>query len=111
MKIISLEKIEQLDTILESESCLVIFKHNTSCPISKMARTNFETDAGLLPEDTPVCFLDLLNHREVSDAIAEKFNVKHESPQLLVIKNGACRFHRSLYDISAKETAEVILAN
>ena len=111
MNFIPLESEGQLDSIKEAKGYSVIFKHNTTCPISKMTRRNFEADANVLPKDTPVYFLDLLAHRDISNAIAERFNVTHESPQLLLIKDGVCSYHRSLYDISAKETAEAINSN
>jgi len=105
------KKLETEDE-LESISCYngycVIFKHNTTCPISKMTRNSFEEEAGLLPEGTPVYFLDLLTYRDLSNSIAERFEVEHESPQLLLIKNGKCVFNQSHYDISAEETAAAI---
>jgi bacillithiol system protein YtxJ len=105
MEFKALETEEQLNEIKESPGYSVIFKHNTTCPISKNARSNFESKAGLLDEKTRVYILDLLEYRPISNAIAESFNVQHESPQVLLIKNGECTYHSSLYDISAEDIA------
>ncbi len=74
-------------------------------------RSKFEEEADMLPELNSVYFLDLLANRNLSDAIEEEFNVKHESPQLLLIKDGECIHNQSLYDISAEETAEAMERN
>ena len=108
MKTLALQSHDQLESIKTDKGYSVIFKHNTTCPISKNTRENFERDLEVLPQETPVYFLDLLNYREISNAIAEDFNVTHESPQLLLIKDGKCTFHQSLYDISASETAQAM---
>lgn len=106
-----LESEEQLSEIKKAKGYNVIFKHNTTCPISKSVRSKFEEEAETLPEVNSVYFLDLLSYRDLSDSIAEEFNVKHESPQLLLIKDGKCTYSQSLYDISAEETAEAIERN
>jgi bacillithiol system protein YtxJ len=111
MNSIALENQEQLDKLKSASGYSVIFKHNTTCPISKNTRANFEKNAGMLPEGTDVYFLDLLSYREISNSIAEQFDVQHESPQLLVIKDGQCTFSQSLYDISAEDAADAIRSN
>ena len=72
----------------------IIFKHSTTCSISRMALKNFEREYDL-QDQVEAYFLDLLNFRAISNEIALKFDVKHESPQLLLIKNGI-----SVYDVS-----------
>ncbi len=111
MDFIALESEEQISEIKSAKGYNVIFKHNTTCPISKGVRSQFEQEADTLAEVNSVYFLDLLAHRDLSDAIAEEFNVKHESPQLLLIKDGRCTYNESLYDISAEGTAEAIERN
>lgn len=68
-------------------------------------------DWSALPEDTSLYFLDLISYREISAQIAETFQVHHESPQILLIKNGDCILDASHSDISADEVAEVIHNN
>ncbi len=106
MKWIPLETTEQLQDIKNAPGYSILFKHSTRCSISMMAKKKFELDWDALPEETPVYFLDLLNYREISKAIAGLFNIPHESPQLLLIKDGECVYHTSHGEISAEEAAE-----
>jgi bacillithiol system protein YtxJ len=64
----------------------VIFKHSTRCGISKMVLNQF-TDAFNINANLDLYYLDLLNYREVSNEVGYQFQVMHQSPQLLVIKN------------------------
>lgn len=105
---IDLSQIQQVEDIKTAEGYSVIFKHSTRCSISLMAKRTFERDWDVIPENVKFYFLDLINHRDVSAHIAETFQVHHESPQLLVIKNGDCILDSSHSDISADEVAEVI---
>jgi len=73
-----------------------------------MAKRSFESDWDMIPAEVNCYFLDLISHRDVSAHIAETFQVHHESPQLLLIKNGDCILDASHSDISAEEVAEVI---
>ncbi len=111
MEFLSLDREEQLEKISEAEKPQVIFKHNTTCPISKGVLRTLKEEAGTLPADTPFYILDLLTHRSISDAVAERFNVPHQSPQLLLIKNGKCTYNQSLYDITPEETTQAIREN
>lgn len=108
MEFRKLETEAELESIQCFNGYCVIFKHNTTCPISRATRINFEKEAKVLPEGTPVYILDLLSFRSLSNAIAERFQVQHESPQLLLIKDGKCIYNQSHYDISAEETAAAI---
>jgi bacillithiol system protein YtxJ len=110
MKWIPLESLEQLEQIKSSEQYSVIFKHSTRCSISMMARKRFELEWSALPENLSLYFLDLIRYREISNSIAEIFDVYHESPQLILIKNGQCIYDTSHGEISAEETAEQISA-
>ena len=108
MKFLSLKDEEQLEEISGAKDFQIIFKHNTTCPISKGVLRDLKEEDDTLPADIPFCVLDLLSYRSVSDAVANRFNVIHESPQLLLLKNGKCIYHQSLYDITAEETANAI---
>ncbi|WMI65366.1 bacillithiol system redox-active protein YtxJ [Aestuariibaculum sp. YM273] len=94
---IDLESIEQLQGIAEksSEKPQIIFKHSTRCGISRMVKNQFESDYQISEDQADLYYLDLLNYREISNEIAQKFGVYHESPQLLVIKNGVVSVHDS----------------
>lgn len=98
-----LTDMEQLDAIeaASKEEPVVIFKHSTRCGISAMVLRQFES-AYDLPEDSmQLYFLDLLQHRDISNEVASRFGVTHQSPQVLVIKNGAVVHHDSHHSISA----------
>lgn len=102
----ALTQITQLDSIVEESAStpVVIFKHSTRCSISRMALKNFEREYNLDKSEATPYFLDLLEHRDISNEIAQKFQVIHQSPQLLLIKNG-----KSVYDASHSEIdAEVL---
>lgn len=108
---VPLENIEQLQQIKKAAGYSLLFKHSTRCSISLMAKKKFEFEWDALPENTSIYFLDLLKHRAISNAIAEEFNVPHQSPQLLLIKDGKCVFETSHGDISAEDAAEQIAVN
>jgi len=98
-----LTKLEQLDTIVEesAETPVIIFKHSTRCPVSRMALKNFENEYSIEEEGAKPYFLDLIAHRDVSNEIASRFKVTHQSPQVIVIKNGEDVYNTSHDDISA----------
>jgi bacillithiol system protein YtxJ len=94
---ISLTHEEQLDEISRQSlnHPVAIFKHSTRCGISAMAKKRLESEWDLEPTQLPLYYLDLLKHRNISNKIAENFDVEHESPQLLVISKGECVYHAS----------------
>lgn len=92
----NLETISQLDEVvaLSQEQAVVIFKHSTRCSISRMALKQFENEFDFADRVQPY-FLDLIAFREVSNEIAARFGVVHQSPQLILIKEG-----KAVYDVS-----------
>lgn len=110
MQWINLSDPAQINDIKNAKGYSVIFKHSTRCSISLMAKRNFEFDWDSIPENTPLYFLDLISHRDISALIAETFQVHHESPQALLIKDGECILDFSHSEISAEEIAESIVA-
>ena len=93
---IQLESMDQLDAIAENSKnkTQVVYKHSSTCGISRMVLNMFSEgyDTDL---DIDLYFLTIQNHRDVSNAIENKFAVRHESPQLLMIKNNEVVFHTS----------------
>lgn len=87
---------------------IVLFKHSTRCSISSMALNRLERSWDMSKEEVPVCFLDLLNHRSISEKIAQLYSIPHESPQVLVIKNGKCIYCASHSGISVEEIRSVL---
>lgn len=86
---------QQLEEIKlnSSQKPQVIFKHSSRCSISSMAKNRL--DRNDTPDGMDFYFLDIINHRNISNKIAKDFNVHHESPQVLVIKNGNCVYDES----------------
>lgn len=107
---INLTQTEQLDEIvkLSETKAQFIFKHSTRCGISRMVISQFKKDYNLSESDADLYYLDLLNFRTISSDIAEKFKVMHESPQLLVIKNGAVVAHESHSGINNLKLSEFV---
>ena len=93
---IHLTDLGQLNEVQEVSytKATIIFKHSTTCSISRMALKNFENEYEL-NDFVDAYFLDLLNQRDICSEIATKFNVVHQSPQLLLIKNGECVYNDS----------------
>lgn len=82
----------------------VIFKHSTRCSISAVALQRLQKVQQ--PQDVDFYFLDLLAHRGLSNKVAEVFKIHHESPQVLLIKDGACVFDESHLGISMNDIAD-----
>lgn len=95
-----IEKIQQLS----HQQPVVIFKHSIRCSISSMAKSRLERSSA--PENVAFYYLDLINHRALSNKIAEVFQVHHESPQILLIKNGECVYEESHNGIDMIEIVE-----
>ncbi|QPH41457.1 bacillithiol system redox-active protein YtxJ [Pedobacter endophyticus] len=107
---VNLTSLDQLNEIKAANGYSLIFKHSTRCSISAMAKRNFEFSWDVIPEDTKLYFLDLIAYREISNEVSHLFQVTHQSPQILLIKDGDCVLEASHSDISAEEVAEVIAA-
>jgi bacillithiol system protein YtxJ len=103
MNWILLESAEQLNGIKQQQGYSFIFKHSTRCSISLMAKRRFEMDKDHLPDNVPLYFLDLIKYRDISNQIVEDFQVHHQSPQLLLIKDGECILDQSHGGISIEE--------
>jgi len=107
---IALTTLLQLDEI-ETKSktkTQVIFKHSTRCGISRMVLNQFVDAYDHSDKDIDLYYLDLLNHRDVSNEVGYKFQLIHESPQLLVIRNGITVAHASHGAINALDLSEFI---
>jgi len=94
---IPLNSIDQLSYIEEKSKTKtqVIFKHSTRCGISRMVINQFVSNYNFTKKELDLYYLDLLSFRDVSDEVGYKFQVVHQSPQLLVVKNGVAVAHDS----------------
>lgn len=98
-----LGKIDQLDEIVEESKTkpVAIFKHSTRCGISRGVLKLLEKNYNLTDGQLKLYYLDLIQNRDISNEIASRFKVNHESPQMIVIKNGAVVHHDSHHSIEA----------
>ena len=108
-KIITIEDLENVKN--ESNTIpILIFKHSTRCSISSTALDRFERAwaKNLENKNVKPYYLDLIANRDISNTISKQFSVQHESPQLLLIKNGESIYDESHYDISLDDVLEKI---
>ena len=96
----NIDQIKQIRSLSKSET-VFIFKHSTRCGISKMVIKRFENMFDESMSHVKVYYLDLLNYRDISNEIAVAFEVIHQSPQLLIIKNEVSVFNASHQDITS----------
>lgn len=98
---IPLTTLSQFEEIKEASktNTVLIFKHSTRCGTSRMVIKQFEKSFNSDLKNVHIYYLDLLNFRDISNAVASEFQVFHQSPQLLVIKNGVVVAHASHYDV------------
>lgn len=104
-----LNTIAQLDEIANTDTISVIFKHSTRCSVSSMAKRNLEFDKDLLPRDASIYYLDLIAHRDISNKIAELWNIRHESPQILIVKGKDCLYNASHSDIEMQDIVKFLI--
>ncbi len=105
VKFFTLDNIEQFDEIDEISQTkpVVLFKHSTRCSISRMALKQFDAEFNYPEEKIDWYLLDLLNHRDLSNEIASRYNVVHQSPQIVVIRNGKAVFNETHDSISSED--------
>ena len=101
---IPLTNLGQLNEImmLSEVKPVLIFKHSTRCSVSRMALKQFENEFDLA-DTVDAYFLDLLEYRNISNEIANRFQVEHQSPQLILIKDGKAMYFVSHSAIDAVE--------
>jgi bacillithiol system protein YtxJ len=109
MNWIELTSVSQLAELLHSfngkpDSPFVIFKNSTRCGASRMAKAFFEKH---FIASIPVYLVNVVENRPVSNEIVKLFNIEHESPQVLVIKNNNCIYNRSHSSIDPSEILTV----
>jgi bacillithiol system protein YtxJ len=111
MKWNELKALDQLQVIKEesTQSPVLIFKHSTRCNISRTTLDRLERhwNEQEMAHVKPY-FLDLLSHREISNSLADQFNVEHESPQVLLIDKGKSILNLSHFEIDYREIRSAI---
>lgn len=104
----SSEILEQLIN-LSQQKPQVIFKHSTRCSISSVAKSRLEKSTA--PDEASFYYLDLISYRQLSNSVAERFGIEHESPQILMIKDGKCVYDESHTGINMNEIIEQLQLN
>ena len=94
---ITLDSIDGLDRLFEEsfERPIVLLKHSTTCGIS----SGVYREVGQVAADVNIVVIQ--THRDISNAIATRTGVRHESPQAIVLRDGKPVYHASHYDIEA----------
>lgn len=106
MKWLILNNVQQIEDLLLQERIVVIFKHSIRCAISKGILNNFEKKFNTITEII-FCYLNIINYREISNLLVKKFEVVHQSPQIIVLKKGKLLAYYSHYSIIADFNLEV----
>ncbi|SRR5258706_633038 len=113
MKWTELNSEQQIEQIKEESKTqpVLIFKHSTRCAIS--ATTLNRLERNWKPEEVTALkmyYLDLLSYRNISQRVAESFDVEHESPQVLILREGNPVYVRSHFDIAFNEIQKIVPA-
>ena len=97
--------VQQFNEILNapSDKAKLFFKHSTRCSISSMALKGFEREWNVSNEEFELFFVDLIAHRDVSNAISETSHVVHQSPQVVVWRNNEVIYDASHHHIDAQK--------
>jgi bacillithiol system protein YtxJ len=97
----------ELDEIIKNSHTKpqVIFKHSTRCSISSVAKSRL--DRAQTPSDIDFYYLDLISYRSISNKVSQVFKIHHESPQILLIRNGECVYDESHMGISMQEISDM----
>ena len=104
---IALTEVDQLEIIFRNsfEKTQLVYKHSTTCGISSMVLNMFTKGYGHSRDKLDMYFLDIHRYRPISNEVAQIHGVRHESPQLLVIKDGVVVAHSSHGGITEMELA------
>lgn len=105
---VELVDIATLNEIEQSELPVLIFKHSTRCGISSMVWRRFKQDYAFSQNEVTFYYLDLLRYRTISNEIAARYDVVHESPQLIVLNRGEVIAHASHSAINELDLAFLI---
>ncbi|HEX8367525.1 MAG TPA: bacillithiol system redox-active protein YtxJ [Pyrinomonadaceae bacterium] len=94
-----LDSNEQLEELFQKshETPVLVFKHSTTCPISAAAYRQIEA------VDGDVNIIIVQSARDVSNELANRTGIRHESPQAIVLKDGKPVYHASHYNVTAEE--------
>ena len=107
--VIELHEEQDLQPLLEhsQKKPVVFFKHSTQCSRSAVAHDEVQKFASRHP-DVPCGMVLVIEDRELSESMEERFGVRHESPQAIVVSNGKPVWHASHLRVTAKALEDAI---
>jgi bacillithiol system protein YtxJ len=105
-----LQSTEDLDAAenISKEKTVILFKHSTRCSVSRFVLKQFENTYAIDSDFAELYFLDLIEYRAISDEIAIRFGVTHQSPQMIVLKDGIQVYNSSHESIDANSLEQFI---
>ena len=92
--------LEQMSALVESKDSAIVFKYSPTCGISQVAQEAWEAFS-MLPQEVRLAQCDVLQARPAARGMVELVGIAHQSPQVLVLKNGVCIAHTSHYSITS----------
>jgi bacillithiol system protein YtxJ len=107
---IYLHALSDIDAIDErrAKKLQMLFKHSTSCGLSGMMLRRFEQQWEGMGDQMDFCFLDVISHRELSREVARRYQVLHQSPQLLILNQGGLLRHASHGEIGGISLEDIL---
>lgn len=101
---------DQIEELLHTSKTkpVLLFKHSTRCGISSMAKNRLESDWDKLNEQIIPVYLDLLAYRSISNQIADQFGIAHQSPQVILLKDGKSIYNASHNSIAVDAIKELL---
>lgn len=103
-----LKSISEADEVLDQSNRRpqLIYKHSNRCGTCMFAKSEIEKSSEEIREHADMHFLDVIRNREVSDYLAEELNIRHESPQAILFKDGKVAWHDSHSAIKSNKILE-----
>jgi bacillithiol system protein YtxJ len=105
-----IETLEQLDDVLKKEEKFFLLKHSLTCPVSHAAYQEYQKYAEE-NQNVPIYYLAVQDSRTLSNGIAEKFQIKHESPQAILFSNGKPLWNASHWKITKRSLTSTFAEN
>ena len=108
--LIVLDNVDALDSIIAAseERLVLLFKHSVTCGTSAQAHDELVAHLSEDPHTTQYAIVTVQTHRDVSDAIETHFNVRHETPQVLLIQEGRVVWEASHFGVTADSINDAI---
>lgn len=105
----TIKSTEEFEKLVKEKKDFIIYKHSSTCSLSALAKREVEKfQQENQSEDYPIYEVLVLESRPVSNYIAEKSNTTHQSPQILLFKDGVCRKNFSHKSVNVGEIKQAV---